>query len=162
MNLRLLYVLCLAASVSGCGDGRPSMVPVSGSITLNGEPLAGATIGFQPQDIEGFSRASNATSDGQGKFTVGTFGKDDGMPEGKYLVTVAKTEAMGELPDGYNEEEPEANERPVKMQSVVPLMYSNPEESGLTVEVTSDGMQPDTIALEGDPEVIGGRRRNEP
>jgi hypothetical protein len=37
--------LLLAALASGCQD---NIVPVSGEVTLNGKPLAGAVVTFQP------------------------------------------------------------------------------------------------------------------
>ena len=158
--LSICGVLCSVLCVCGCGgDGRPSLVPVTGKVTLNGEPIDGAMVGFQPQDIEGYNRPSTATTDAQGSFTVGTYGTDDGIPEGSYRVTVRKSEVIGKIPEGYNLENPEENPRPLRTRLIVPEMYADAEASGLTVTVTASGISPDVIALEGDPEVrsAGGR-----
>jgi hypothetical protein len=166
MNSRIVMSLLCAFAVvlPGCGDGRPSLVVATGTVTLNGEPLEGATVGFQPMDIEGYERPSQATTDSTGSFVVGTFGSGDGIPEGSYRVTVKKTEIVGKLPDDFNPEEPNSEDaKPVKMRSIVPMMYGEPEESELTVTVTAGGLSPSTIALEGEAEMqFSGRREDDP
>ena len=164
MRLALCGVLVL--TIGGCGgDGRPSLVKVEGKVTLNGEPLGGAKLGFIPVDQGDYGRASRATSNADGTFVVGTYAKDDGMPRGKYTVVVEKTEYVDELPDGFNIEDPEANAVSVKMKRFLPEHYGNPSDSGLTVEVSSSGLSPETIALqsEGGPFVDStGPSANEP
>ncbi len=94
---------------------------------------------------------------------VGTFGASDGIPEGTYRVTVQKSEIVGKIPDDYNSEEPAANSKPLRTKLIVPSMYGDPESSGLTATVTSDGLLPETIELEGDPEFqTGGANPNDP
>ena len=44
---------CAAAAAAagflvGCGESGPKLVPVSGTVTLNGKPLEGAAVAFQP------------------------------------------------------------------------------------------------------------------
>lgn len=156
----ILFFGTCALTLAGCGgDGRPSLVPVEGTITLNGETLAEAQIGFLPVDQGDYKRPSNAISDASGKFRIGTYGKDDGIPVGKYKVTVTKVEMMGEPPEGFNPEDPAASSRPTKQKRIVPIEYSDPNESGITVEVTSEGLQPATIDISSDGptiEMIGG------
>lgn len=148
--------LCFATVLllnAGCGDGRPTLVPVTGTVTLNGQPVDGALVGFEPQGIEGYNRPSIATTDAQGKFVVGTYDKADGMPKGSYKVSVLKKDPIGKLPENFNTEDTAANPQPVKYQWTVPQKYSSTADSGLTVEVTSDGLNPSTIALTGEAEV---------
>lgn len=139
--------------IAGCGDGRPSVVPVAGTLTLNGVPVSGAQIGFEPENISGYNRPSMAMTDSEGKFKVGTFGQDDGMPKGKYKVSVFKKDIIGEVPESFNSEDTAANVDSVEYQWTVPQKYSNTSESGITIEVTSSGMTPDTIALTGEAEM---------
>lgn len=164
ISLRVLFPALSVLVFAGCGDGRPTLVPASGSVTLNGEPLEGAQVGLQPIGIEGYSRPSRATTDASGRFTVGTFDKGDGIPEGSYRVTVIKKELVSKLPEDFNSENPADAGIPIKYKWITPIVYSEPEESGLSVEVTSSGMVPETIALEGEPEfeVMGARDANEP
>lgn len=150
---RLLALFLTSGLLSGCGDGRPSLVPVSGKVTLNGAPIDGALIGFEPDGIEGYSRPSISTTDSSGNFVVGTYDKADGMPAGKYKVTVFKKEVVGKLPENFNSEDTAANVQPVRYQWTVPRKYATSTDSGLTVEVTSAGMNPAEIALSGEAEV---------
>jgi hypothetical protein len=75
---------------------------------------------------------------------------------------VLKREVVGQLPANYNEETPEAT--PVTYRWITPRHYSDPETSGIEVEVTSSGLKPETIELKTDGvtpqvEVIGGPQR---
>lgn len=152
-GFRLVALSLTIGLLSGCGDGRPSLVPVSGKVTINGAPVEGALIGFEPDGIDGYSRPSAATTDSSGNFVVGTYDKADGMPAGKYKVTVVKKEVMGKLPENINSEDMAANVQPLRYQWTVPRKYSTSADSGLTVEVTSAGMTPAEIALTGEAEV---------
>lgn len=164
---RCLAVTCIALLCAvGCGDGRPSLVPVEGTITVDGVAVEGVQIVFKVVDVAGdYKRPSSAVTDSQGKFRVGTYGKDDGMPVGKYAVGIIKKEVVGQLPDDYNSEDPSLSSKPIKYRWVTPEDKADPDTSGLTAEVTSEGLNPSTFALEGGgaEEVVGGgRRRGDP
>src|SRR3954471_8482172 len=62
-------VFCLAPQV-GCGrtKGGPATVEVTGSVTLNGSPVDGASVLFSPDIGSSDGRlASQATTDAQGR-----------------------------------------------------------------------------------------------
>jgi len=85
---RLLLVgMCCLLEV-GCGnDGRPRRVPVTGTITYNGQPVPGGDVVFVPADIsKGFRARGEANERGQFKLT--TFDEGDGAIPGEYKVTV--------------------------------------------------------------------------
>jgi hypothetical protein len=42
-----ILFLCVVA-LPGCGDGRPARVPISGQVTIDGQPLKFGSILFQP------------------------------------------------------------------------------------------------------------------
>lgn len=152
--------------LSGCGgDGRPELVPVEGTVTINGEPLAGATVVFKVVDVGGdYARPSQAITDAQGKFTAGTYAIDDGMPIGTYKVGISKKELASKLPDDFNEEDPSQSARPIRYEWITPMDAADPETSGITAEVTEDGLEPNTFALEGggEIEIVGGGVGNVP
>ncbi|MCA9081951.1 MAG: hypothetical protein KDA58_15425 [Planctomycetaceae bacterium] len=156
LRLVRIYLAIFTCSVLlGCGgDGRPSLVQATGRVTLNGEPLEGASVSFVPVEVADatFQRPSFATTNAQGEFTIGTYGSEDGIPAGKYQVGIQKREVVGALPKDFNEEE--ASQFRVRYKLIVPLSYRDPAASGVTVEVTSDGMQPAVIELNssGNPE----------
>jgi hypothetical protein len=170
----LACVALIASLLAGCGDSRPDLVPIEGAVTLDGKPLEGAIVSFQPvADAEAnekttYRRPSNGLTDAQGKFTLGTYADGDGIPEGEYLVGIYKREvAGGKLPENYNDETPEAFT--VKYLWITPRGYANPADSGLTANVTSSGLEPEVFALDsggGPPEVEitgpGARSANDP
>lgn len=71
---------------------NPETIPVSGVVTLNGDPIEGAQIAFLSTD--GKSRGGFATSKDDGSFSASTFQANDGVLPGKYSVTVVKYPAM--------------------------------------------------------------------
>jgi hypothetical protein len=96
--LSFVYIaaLCLVALV-GCGGTKPgpATVEVTGTVTLSGTPVEGASILFSPDIGSDDKRlASQATTDSQGRFKLSTHvggGKfKSGIVPGKYVVTVSK------------------------------------------------------------------------
>ena len=96
--VRALWVGISLASlaVAGCAkSSKPKgpkldLNPVSGTVTLDGKPLAEATLSFlfQGAHPEGFI-GSGAVSDAQGHYEVSTLGQKGTVP-GTYKVTVSK------------------------------------------------------------------------
>lgn len=166
---RLTSAVCLLGCVclAGCGDGRPSLVNATGTVTLDGEPVEGAIVSFKPVVEEGaaYQRPSNGVTDSAGQFVMMTYEKGDGLPEGKYQVGIQKREVVGELPKNYNDETPD--QFSVRYRWVTPRQYADPASSGLTAEVTSSGIEPPVFELKssGKPEIeLTGpaARANEP
>ena len=91
-DARCLVCLLLIAGLVGCGDGRPSRSPVSGLIKIDGAPLKEGSIGFKP--VAG-GRAARGRIEA-GRYTVTTYTKGDGLPDGEYFVTVEAFEALSE------------------------------------------------------------------
>jgi hypothetical protein len=92
--LALALLLTLAA---GCGDGRNS-APVSGKVTVNGQPLADIIVNYQPV---GGGSGSTGLTDSAGQYTlsfVDTSGS--GALVGKHQVTFADKLAAKDQGDG--------------------------------------------------------------
>lgn len=91
-------VLCVTAVLNfvfvGCSRARQPpneqpVVPVSGTVHVNGEPLANVKLTFhakaeQPESHRLFPRA---TTDDEGNFNAWTYRKDDGLIAGEYAIT---------------------------------------------------------------------------
>ncbi|MGL6196888.1 MAG: hypothetical protein ACRC2T_18905 [Thermoguttaceae bacterium] len=88
----LVVVITCAASI-GCGSGKLKTYPVSGTITMNGEPVTGATVIFNP-DSETDGDAATGITNEKGEYKLQTAnGKvDGGTTPGNYTVMVKKTE----------------------------------------------------------------------
>ena len=130
---RLSVVLC--ACVAGCG-GDSGVAPVAGELTLDGKPVADASITFMPR---AGGRPSYGTTDSNGAFELTTFEPEDGALVGVHTVTVtAIDESISQNAETIDEElgslaESSTANRPAKWR--VPKVYSHPDTSGLDFEV---------------------------
>jgi len=48
-RLQLFLVAMVAVAVGGCAEDGPKLANVTGTVTMNGKPLAGALVEFTPQ-----------------------------------------------------------------------------------------------------------------
>ena len=89
--LFVLLSLLIVVPMSGCSNGRLKTEPVTGVITLDGEPLADATVGFGPK-ISGQGAVGFARTNEKGEYRLQTMNgnPDAGTLPGEYAVTVAK------------------------------------------------------------------------
>lgn len=104
--MKVLKGLCLFAAliclvVVGCGPGY-SVVPVSGKVTINGEPAAGLKIVFYPKGDDANKGIagphSTATTAEDGSYTLKTRYGDDGAVVGEHRVMIE----MGDGDDGLD------------------------------------------------------------
>jgi hypothetical protein len=109
-------VLCLFVVIAGCSDGRPTRVPVSGRVLIDGKPLTHGYVRFAPAD----SRASTGSLDSEGRFVLSCFEPGDGCVIGAHKVTVMAQEPIGQ--------------EIIKWHA--PKKYADPATSGLTQEIT--------------------------
>lgn len=131
--LPFALVACLA--VTGCGPRRPATAAVAGRILLDGQPLAGAAVLFEP--VAGGRPARGSTRD-DGGFTLTTFDRDDGVVPGRHRVAVTKVVVEGMAADAIGlEAAPAAG--PLVERAVVPSRYGDPAASGLEADVPAGG-----------------------
>lgn len=129
-------VLLIAIFLAGCGGpDRPPMAEATGTVTFQDQPLEGATVVFAPTSGE---RVATGETDDAGRFTLGTFGHEDGAIIGDHRVTViarhavARDESGGSsMPGGPTAAKPSGPR--------IPTRYFDPESSGLTAAVTDGG-----------------------
>lgn len=76
-------------------------VKVEGVVTLDGTPVANATIVLTPLDEDGYPAVGKTDKDGRYQLT--TFNRNDGALPGEYVITVAKKTKGGlsKLPAVY-------------------------------------------------------------
>jgi hypothetical protein len=89
----LLFPVAISLLTLGCDDGKLKTYPVSGIVTMNGEPVARATVIFSPVK-EGEGDAATGITNAQGEYKLQTAqGKvDAGTTPGEYVVMIKKTE----------------------------------------------------------------------
>ena len=151
MNGRTLCGLVLAgvalALTIGCtepGVERPETFAVTGIVTLDGNPVEGATVTFVPAAGD---RSAAGMTDASGKYALTTFEGGDGAGPGEYGVKIEKYaggsagEETGEGDEGMMSADYEAGLRSEggeggEPKSLLPEKYSDPSSSGLKATVT--------------------------
>lgn len=102
-------------SASGCGDGRPKRVPVSGQVLIDGKPLDHGFIRVVPLG----ARPASGRIGPDGRFHLTTFEPGDGAVLGTHSVSVTAGEALSDTATRWH----------------APKKYSNTQTSGLTVTI---------------------------
>jgi hypothetical protein len=129
--------------LAGCGPRRPTTFPVTGTVTVGGKPVAGATVLFQPV---GGGVPGRGVTTADGGFTLTTFEQGDGAIAGRHRVAVSKVTMSGVSATEDGVAAPVTSGE-IRETWVTPRKYADVETSGLEVDVAS-GMAPVTFALE--------------
>jgi hypothetical protein len=115
-RIAALSVCAGLVSVAGCGEKLPARVPVSGTVTIDGQPLTYGSIMFMNTS----TRPAGGAIDSQGRFTLSCYEAADGAIIGHHRVKVNASQ-------------------PVTTDSVrwlAPKKYADENTSGIEVEVT--------------------------
>ena len=78
--LALGFIMISLAGCGGAGKDMPKLGTVTGTVTLDGQPLKGAKVQFVPND----SRPSGAITDDQGKYQLIFNENTNGAAVGKH------------------------------------------------------------------------------
>lgn len=116
-KMPLLLLLATLVVATGCGRGTSDTAPVTGTITLDGQPLTQGTVVFMPE--KGLWAKGAIGSDGS--FRVAT-ANGDGASIGLNRVTICCVE-----PGTGTEDKP--------AKWLIPPHYGNPATSGLSFDV---------------------------
>jgi len=83
-----MAIAALGSIAAGCGGPEyPPTYPVTGVLTMDGQPIEGAQVVFHSDTTP---RLPSGTTDADGKFRLTMVRPDDGAMEGEYSVTVYK------------------------------------------------------------------------
>lgn len=149
-----LLVAVMGLGAAGCGSegrtGSDPVYPVSGVVTLRGQPVVGADVTF-------YNAAKNRSAFGRtndkGEYKLTTFSANDGAVEGQHTVTVMKLEAGPEAAPAADIDSPEyvppgfgQSTEPKPPKSELPEKYADHATSELTATVKPEG--PNQVNLE--------------
>ena len=142
----LLAISSLGLGIIGCGgDSGPKMAGVTGTVTLGGKPISGATVTMATDGVK--SQPSLGFTDGAGKFKMTTGGRP-GVPVGNAKVSITKApETLGGK--ATTDMKPEdlaamakaggsAASMAAPPKSEIPLKYADATKSGLTAAVDAN------------------------
>jgi hypothetical protein len=131
---RPICIACLVGIVvlSGCAkkDSRPGRVQVCGTVLRRGQPVADATVIFEPL---GSTPAATGSTDAQGQFALTTFDTNDGAVPGEYKVAIRKVQVIkGARPANAPDDlaTPPGDEK-----WLLPTKYGDTATSGFTASV---------------------------
>jgi hypothetical protein len=95
----ILWQMAICLVVAGCARTPAGVVPVSGRVTLDGQPLAGAVVTFQPIQASSVplkAGGSAGRTDGEGRFTLMLIEPPvPGALVGKHVVTIVTATSTG-------------------------------------------------------------------
>jgi len=142
-------------AASGCGGANYKVYPVTGTVTLDGTALEGATVNLMPTGASG--KAASGRTDKAGVYSI-----MDSRPEallgaepGDYKVAVLWYKAPAEdlsKASGSSEvkEDKVARTKPSGPETDLPPIYTNPETSGLKITVKAETNKQDfTLSSKG-------------
>jgi hypothetical protein len=133
-SCRFITLLCSAVLlICGCStkpDDRPHRTPAGGSVLYKGQPVADATVLFEPV---GATPAAAGQTDAKGSYQLQTFDPADGAVPGEYKVAIRKVEITRggksePVPDDYVGPPPDE-------KWLLPAKYGAASTSGLTATV---------------------------
>ena len=120
-----LCALLFAVAVVATGCGKPK---VTGKVTFaDGSPLTQGTVNFTDDKI-----LCKGSIKEDGSFEMRTLKPGDGVPPGTYKVYLTETMRFGEAIESTSLDTTAVMHKTV---NDVPPKYSNPEQSGLTIDV---------------------------
>jgi hypothetical protein len=139
-----IFVLAFLLIATGCSkveDGRMEVFPVSGKVTVNGQPAAGAHVVFYgaTPDLTGpGTPAPDGTTDENGEYRLRSYDPEDGAPAGEFKVTVEWPEPIP----------PNVDQEMYRPKDRLKGRYSNPDKSGLKRTVPEGGGELPPIELQ--------------
>ena len=96
LQYRLKFALAICFALVGCGEGDPRLVPVSGVVTLDGKPLADATVEFVAESGWG----SMGKTDDSGRYELLYRAREKGATAGQHKVRISTK--IEQNPDSAN------------------------------------------------------------
>lgn len=114
-SLKRITVLTVLILPAGCGEDLPDLAPVTGTVTLDGKPISGAVVTFDPA---AGGVVSHGVTDDSGRFELECTTDTLGAELGEHVVRIS-----------YRGEDPL-----LAMPEVLPARYNT--QSKLTAAVT--------------------------
>lgn len=139
--LKCLTATLLTAAAAGCSG--PNAASVTGTVTLDGQPLTTGNVSFYPDG--GSGAPAYGQIDANGRYSLST-GTDAGLAPGKYIAVVVATKDPPQPYDATGSEVP-----PIP---ITPARYGNVQTSDLRFDVKA-GNNDISLALQS-PGKSGG------
>ena len=128
----------------GCSQGPYELAPVSGVVTLYGEPLVNATVSFIPRGNgrEIVGPGSIGTTDEEGRYSLTTFKDESGAVVGPHTVRISTYKSK--FKDIKNSDD-------IEVISIEHVPWHYNRNTQLSMEVPSGGTHEADFVLVADP-----------
>lgn len=128
-----VFFYVLVSFSFGCNNSPYELAPVSGTVTLDGEPVAQARVIFEPsrtgEDALTAGPSSNGLTDEAGRYTLlTTVNEDEGAVIGSHTITISTYLGQSDRSKDTGQ---------VIRKEVIPARYR--EAGALTFDVPSNG-----------------------
>jgi len=137
-NILGLLIICSLLMFAGCGSkGRGLKVEyVEGVVTLDDQPLEGASVTFIPKTEGGKEESASGYSDEKGVYKLSSVNGDPGKGAvaGEYVVNVSKVK-VEDPKAGMSYEQATVSTTVVKQIQELPAIYQDRKNSPLTFTV---------------------------
>jgi hypothetical protein len=130
-----------AFAVAGCGERGPKIVPVSGMVTIDGQPLTYGHVQVLPAGW----RPASGRLDGSGRFTLTTNTPNDGCPVGTHPVVILASESLTPETTKWHAPSKYADEK----TSTLTVTIIGPMDD-LKIELKSDGSMKPSKPVRGE------------
>ena len=136
-------MVCGILVLAGCAKSGQPTIPIEGTVTWNGQPLANAQIAFQPVAAgdKGSARPAVGRIDDRGQYFVSTFANGDGAMPGEYTVVVVGRRDQKPV-EVLTKADHDA------MASPIPAIYSDASRSPLKASIPAGAKGPLRIDFE--------------
>jgi len=131
-TLPLALAASLGALAAGCG-AKPAydLAPVSGIVTLDGQPVPGASVGFQPQGkVTNPGPGSVAKCDTSGRYELKTIRNEPGAVIGPHAVRIHSPKTISAGDSGP----PQRELFPIRYNLQTELTFTVPEDGTSTAD----------------------------
>jgi hypothetical protein len=144
-GLALTATLLLATCGCAPKPSGPETCPVTGVVTLDGQPVEDADITFHASSPDAKFAGGYAVTDAEGSYAAAIFvdggrATQEGLPPGEYAVAIVKLESV---PGDANLTAPPRN--------VLPAKYDSQKTSGLSIAVSAEGPNRHDFSLQKSP-----------
>ena len=136
---RISWLLVVPLLAAGCSGDGFKLVPVSGRVTKNGQPLPNVRVVFQPTDGENPGPGSAGTTDADGRYTLVVSSQQytgNGAVVGRHRVSIGTIlPGEGAKPTDPSVGTPDGE--PLAGKELIPPKYN--QDSTLTFDVPPGG-----------------------
>ncbi|MDR1957675.1 MAG: Ig-like domain-containing protein [Planctomycetaceae bacterium] len=137
--LGIIPVLSVLLLLTGCNKSKVIKTDVvTGRVTLDGTPFAGATVNFTPKESTGNPAYAMTGEDGTYKLQTLLGDVDAGTTPGEYIVTIFKTDNQ---PSGQKIPDPDHPGQMLdvmKPKEALPMIYKDPKKTPFSATVIAE------------------------